>query len=191
MKLDLDLPAVIDGPYRYWLLRRDLCESARRALFIMLNPSKAGSIEDALAEDPTSTRIKDFAAAAECGVAGVANLFALRATRPETLWSSGLDRVGPHNDAWIAAALEWADVVICAWGARPERTNARALYARRVRDVSALIAASGKTPMCLGSTPRGEPRHPLYLKRGTPLVPFPMGTARAAAQSPTRRDGQC
>ena len=35
-----------------------------------------------------------------------------------------------------------------------------------------LILAAGKTPMCLGATKDGRPRHPLYLRADTPLVTF-------------------
>lgn len=187
MSIDLEQLVHIDGPYRNWL-RRNLAEKVtKRALFLMLNPSKAGQAADALATDPTDTRCSGFAKREGCDAYGIVNMFALRATEPEEMWGSGLDRVGPHNDFWIAAALEWADVVICAWGARPQRSNARAVYATRVREVSALIAASGKPPFVLGFTDRGEPRHPLYVKGASPLQPYVLGRT----QSPTGGSAPC
>jgi hypothetical protein len=55
-----------------------------------------------------------------------------------------------------------------AGGAAPNATE-------RAERVKQALSQSGVTTMCLGTTKSGAPRHPLYIRRGTPLVPLHNG----------------
>lgn len=154
--------AIIDGPYRYWLLRRWLrVVGAPRVLWIMLNPSTA----DASIDDPTIKRVISFSHSWGCGSAAVVNLFGLRSTEPAGLYTAA-DPIGPLNDAAIIAGLLAADMVVCAWGTHGP-------FAARDKAVMRLLAAHWRHPVyCLGITKDGCPKHPLYIKADAPLVRF-------------------
>lgn len=149
------------GTYRYSL---DRIWNAHRpaALFIMLNPSTADADED----DPTIRRCISFAKREDCGGIRVVNLFALRSTDPDALAQHPAP-VGPQTDRLICSALcQDPGVVIAAWGAHP-------FAVMRAQQVARLVAAHGLALQCLGVTKDGAPRHPLYVRGDTPLIPWP------------------
>jgi hypothetical protein len=126
-------------------------------LYVMLNPSTA----DASVDDPTIRSCVRLAKAAGYGSFEVINLFGLRATDPKELLKAS-DPVGPDNGRIVAAAVGWCDVVVCAWGAFPLAWE----QAEALRN----DLHSGKPAIyCLGKTKSGAPKHPLYIKSGTPL----------------------
>lgn len=146
-----------DGAYRYWL-HREWGYPGPGATFVMLNPSTADAVED----DRTIGRCIDFAKSWGCVRLRVVNLYALRSTNPDRLWTVD-DPVGPENDEWIGRALDLTSgPVVAAWG-----VNARQ---DRVDHVLAL-PGMGRA-QCLGHTKDGHPRHPLYVRGDTPLRPF-------------------
>jgi hypothetical protein len=157
-----------DGRYRYRLWRRLRSVNRyeeRRFLVVMLNPSTA----DASVDDATVRRCRAFAVADGATVLEVVNLFALRARDPTVLLRpmSAVDRAGPMNDRAIAAAVGLAHRVVVAWGIGGDIWRTRAL------EVQALIRASGLVPHSIGPpTKNGQPRHPLYLRRDSPLQPW-------------------
>lgn len=144
-------------PWRYNLVR---CwdPSLPKVSWIMLNPSTA----TADADDPTIRRCVSFAESWGYGGIVVTNLFALRATDPREL-ATHPDPIGPENDEYLVRESEDAAVTVCAWGAHPMST-------RRSREVLTSLYAAGRTPMCLGVTKSGQPRHPLYVKASQPLA---------------------
>jgi hypothetical protein len=146
------------GQYRYKLTREphDMYSTRGPALFVMLNPSTA----DAALDDPTIRRCRGFAKAWDCNGIIVANLYALRATNPEALWTHA-DPVGPYNDGQLAALFREHDTVVCAWG-----MNAKLERIAQVRK----MFRDGSRPMCLGITKSGAPRHPLYVRGDQPLI---------------------
>lgn len=151
-----------DGRYRY-LLRRTWSPEVVSAVFVMLNPSTA----DATVDDPTIRRCMSFAREWGCGGIRVVNLYALRSTDPTQLWAVN-DPVGPDNDTHLAWALDSDhSPIVCAWG-----TNARQ---DRVDAFLELAAGRERPLFALGLTKNGHPRHPLYVKGGTPLVRFSGG----------------
>lgn len=156
--LFLERDAVISdcGKYRY-LLRRTWDHTKPRALFVMLNPS----IADAEIDDATIRSCIRLSRGLGYGSFEVVNLFAFRATDPEELKRAG-DPVGQKNDERIEAALLRCDIAICAWGAHP-------MADRRGRDVRSMIRTHRPAVFCLGKTKAGAPKHPLYIKSGTPL----------------------
>lgn len=138
--------AVIDGQWRYQLIRRvPGNDASRRVLWVMLNPSTA----DAMYDDPTIRRVLDFSRRWGFGWVEVVNLFALRSTDPRKL--TPIRSVGPSNQAYIDEGLARADEVIVAWGNR----GAIAIGRGRFRHYGA---------KCLGVTIKGEPKHPLYCR---------------------------
>jgi hypothetical protein len=149
------------GAYRYFLWRDWSSFNTSHfppALFVMLNPSTAD--ENVL--DPTLTRCRRFANVLGHYRFEVVNLFAFRSTNPKGLRNIE-DPVGADNDKIIAERMAGADVIIVGWGAHP-------LAATRVRTVVEL--AHGRQLHCLGVTKSGSPRHLLYLRADSQLIPW-------------------
>lgn len=146
------------GKYRY-VLRRSLGSILRwhrPILFVMLNPSTADSHKD----DPTIRRCMAFAKREGCTQLTVVNLFALRATDPKELKMAS-DPVGPANDDYLRDEINQHQIspIVCAWGAHPIATL-------RAAEVLKKFEAD---LCCLGTTKKGAPRHPLYVKSDQPL----------------------
>ena len=130
-------------------------------VFVGLNPSTA----DESTDDPTTRRCVGFARDWGFVRLELVNVFAYAATEPADLGSAP-DPVGAGNREAVSTALRRADLVVCAWGNDGLGPHADA--------VLELVAR----PYCLGSTLRGAPRHPLYVRATTrprPLVPRPEG----------------
>ena len=157
--LFLERDAVISGCQRYRYSLRRVWDHARpRVLFVMLNPSTA----DAEIDDATIRSCTRLSKSLSYGSFEVVNLMAYRTADPKELPRKPSDAIGPENPRAICAALERCAEVICAWGAHP--------YAQRFAGgVLDLIRLHSKVPMCLGMTKSGAPKHPLYVKTGTPL----------------------
>lgn len=90
----------------------------------------------------------------------IVNLFAYRHTDPKTLRRAE-DPVGPANDDALRVLTTAAPRTIGAWG------NGGSLHHR-----SAAVAPLLDSPLCLGTTGTGEPRHPLYVPGDASLVPW-------------------
>jgi hypothetical protein len=155
-----------DEKYRY-VLTRAWNTRLDALVWVMLNPSTA----DALIDDPTITRCRQRADTAGYGGIVVVNLFALRATNPAMLWKTP-NPAGEHNAVFLNAdgptfhKDQPVGDVVFAWGAH-------ALAEPRGRALDVALRAAGYTPLCLGWTKAGHPRHPLYVPGAQPLVPFP------------------
>lgn len=154
-------------PWRYEL-RRIWDPTLPLVVWVMLNPSTATADED----DPTIRRCRDFSKSWRSGGFIVVNLFALRATDPRELVHHA-DPVGPDNDAHLSKVAAEAGLLVCAWGAHK-------MVGPRVERVLARFGSGGITPRCLGTTKGGHPRHPLYVKASTPLVPYEHAGRNAA-----------
>lgn len=140
-----------DRRYRYRLWRT--WDATRpRVAFCLLNPSAADDRRD----DPTIRRCVRFARRWGYGGVVVVNLFALRATDPRALGRSA-DPVGPANDRAIRDAARRARLVVAGWGSR-------GALRRRADEATALLA--GARVVTFGVTRDGQPRHPLYVRRG-------------------------
>jgi hypothetical protein len=136
--------------YRY-LLTREWERGARKALFVMLNPSTATEVQN----DPTVERCERRARALGFGAFRVCNIFAFRATDPRVMRAAP-DPVGPENDAALRESAAWADQIICAWGTHGAHLERGAAVAR-------LLHATGRPLWHLGLTQSGHPKHPLYI----------------------------
>ena len=126
----------------------------------MLNPSTA----DATADDATIRSCVRLLSGQGYGSMEVVNVYAYRATDPAELAEQS-DPFGPRNDITIASAVQRCDVVVCAWGAYPPARE----HATRI-----LNEARAHRPAlyCFGKTKTGAPKHPLYIKSGTPLQSY-------------------
>jgi hypothetical protein len=134
--------------YRY-ALRRIWDESLPLAMFIGLNPSTA----DATKDDATIRRCIGFAKKWGYGGIQIGNLFAYRSTKPSKLKSAS-NPVGQDNDRWLKKLYASSRIVIASWG------NSGTLF-NRADHVRSLFS----NLYCLGITKKGQPKHPLYLRK--------------------------
>jgi hypothetical protein len=158
------------GTYRYWLTRTwaAVCPPSERLVYVMLNPSTA----DASVDDPTIRRCVGFAKGAGFGGLVVVNLFALRATDPGQLETFPGDVVGPGNDEHILASAMAYGRVCVAWGDYPY-PSVRPVVRQRPHAVILMLRAASIDVFALALTKKGYPRHPLYLKGDSTLMPYP------------------
>lgn len=154
--------------YRYRLSRSWNPGTAPLAI-VMLNPSTA----DAERDDPTIRRCIALAAREGFGGIEVMNLFAFRATAPADL-KAAADPIGPDNDPHLRDLFLRHSAVLAAWGVH-------GTYRGRADTIIRLVGGLGVALTCLGHTAHGQPRHPLYVRRDCPLLPF---TARPQTVSP-------
>jgi len=156
----LESGAVFDASDRYrYSLWRAWSNDYPRIVFILLNPSTA----DEERNDPTLRRCIGFARAWKFGSVEVVNLFAYRATDTRELLKRD-DPVGDENDLFLRQAVERYSTVVVGWGSKGTLLG-------RDRKVLSLLADK-KDVFCLGITKDGQPRHPLYVKGDTVLMPF-------------------
>lgn len=150
----------LDRRYRY-LYQRRWAESASPKLdtvvWLLLNPA-TGDTDG----KPRRTLNRCINWSQSWGFASltIINLFAYRATKPAALRTAG-DPVGPENDETIRRVTQSAPLVVTAWGAKGR------LFGRS-KQVTLMLT----NPMCLGVTKKGEPRHPLYVRRDAELRSF-------------------
>ena len=130
----------------------------------MLNPSTA----DAETDDATIRSCIRLCRSWGHGGLEVINLYGWRATDPGKL-SGVTDPVGPKNDLIAEVAIKRCDLTICAWGAHHAAD-------KRAAEMLRLIRRHRPAAFCLGTTRAGAPKHPLYVKTGTPLVMFSLPT---------------
>lgn len=144
--------------YRYafgrWWGDTDL---ASTAIWVLLNPA-TGDTEKR--RRPTLERC--IARSRALGHSGlvIVNLFAFRDTNPRGL-RNAQDAVGPANDHVLRVLTTRGAQTVAAWGGHGHMNG-------RSAEVGPLL----QSPVCLGTTKRGEPRHPLYVAAEADLVPW-------------------
>ena len=159
------------GTFRFSLTRfppYDMFQAANRVYaWVMLNPSTA----DADVDDPTIRRVYGFSKGAVR--IEVVNLVPLRSPYPDDLiGKSAVELTGEHEDHrdhlyYIKHAAACADVVMLAWGNPPANPEIDKIKA----DVVKLLLKHRNKCYALGFTKDGNPRHPLYVKGDTPIMP--------------------
>lgn len=142
--------------YRYRWYRRTNVDNDRVCNFVMLNPSTADDKQD----DNTTRRCVSFAERFDCGMLVVTNVFAFRATNPKVMLAAE-DPVGPDNDFHLIEVANDASLIIAAWGGNAE---CRGDIVRKLLKPYSLHY--------LALTSKGQPRHPLYLKKDLDPIPF-------------------
>lgn len=189
--------------YRWWLRRR-WRQAAPTLLFIGLNPSSA----DGRRDDPTLRRLIGFADGWGYGAVEVVNLFAWISADPIALRRAA-QPVGPQAEAWIrrrVRQLHRGHAGASAGAGQPgdpDGGQTEALlplwlgwgnggaWRGRDRQMLQLLKQLPVRLFCLGRTAAGQPRHPLYVRHGSPLVPFAASwedaSAPHAAPCPARR----
>lgn len=141
------------GRYRYRLSRTwDTRKSP--VAFVLLNPSTA----DADVDDMTVVKCIGFADRWGYGRIEIANLFALRATKPEEL-RSAVPPQGPDNSDHLLDVLHIGCRVVVGWGASIEKVRP-AMRASALRGFVDMARELGAPLDCIGLTSAGHPRHP-------------------------------
>lgn len=135
--------------FRYELTR--IWGDGRRLTYVMLNPSTASETRN----DPTVERCERRARVMGFSAFRVVNIFAFRATKPQDLKKAN-HAIGPENDRFLISAVDWADMVLCAWGAHGAHLG-------RGAQVEAILREQGDDLWHIGLTKAGAPRHPLYI----------------------------
>jgi len=123
---------------------------------IGLNPSTVTELED----DPTVNRCWKLTKREGYDTFCMLNIFAVHSTDPQQLYTSA-DPICIENDRWIKDVTEQAGVVVVARGVHE-------VFKKRGRDVKQMLPDL----KCLGIKKHGHPKHPLYLKKDTPLVSY-------------------
>ncbi len=142
--------------YRYTLTRVLREGDGSTMAIIGLNPSTATATTD----DPTVRRCIRFAIREGFGRFVMLNAFGYRATDPQDM-KSVRDPVGKGNDDAIRRIVNEADLTVFAWGTHGGHMG-------RHDEVLRLVGPRH----CFGVTKAGYPKHPLYLRSDTPIVPF-------------------
>lgn len=142
--------------YRY-TLRREWDSSKPRMLCVLLNPSTADQYKD----DPTNRKCLKWAMANGYGTLTFCNLFAFRSPYPDAM-KVDLSPIGPNNSIVIQAEIRRHEIVVSGWGNDGE-------HMARDREVLEFHDAW----WCFGiNYATGCPRHPLYMRDDTKLIPF-------------------
>ena len=141
--------------WRYWKPGKPFI------LFIGLNPSRGNEFYN----DPTIKRCISFAKKFGYGGLLFGNLFSLRAPIPESVKVDTNFANHPMNYTHLIRMLDLATTVVPCWGSWDFIGPNEAM-------VTSLIRASGKDVMCFGLNKDGRPKHPLYLKGDSQLIPF-------------------
>lgn len=142
------------GRYRYALW----CKWDERPFvgFCCLNPS----IADANVNDPSFTRMMNFARAWGYGGVLVTNMFAWRATDPRDMLAAA-DPVGPDNDAVLRISYQECALTVAAWGTQGTHRGRDAAVRKMLPNLHYLRLTKG-----------GHPGHPLYLPAHLKPVPW-------------------
>ena len=141
--------------YRY-ALWRIWDERKPWVLFIGLNPSTADESHD----DNTLKKCIHYASQWGYGGVYMANLFAVRATKPSVM-KQHRSLIGSANDDHLDDLYNRAGIVVAAWGND-------GVYQNR----SAAIKDKYSSLYCMKVNKSGEPGHPLYLTNDASCFPF-------------------
>ncbi len=134
--------------------------------FIGLNPSTADEFKD----DNTIRKCKTFAKSWGCGGIIMLNLFAYRSTDPEAMKKvddpDGEWNIDDLADVLLACNGPW----VACWGTHGSHMERGAKIAKWFAEGQFLIPPGQLK--CFGLNKDGSPKHPLYLKSTTELIPM-------------------
>lgn len=166
------------GRYRWWLSRR-WRRDAPALLFIGLNPSSADRRHD----DATLRRLIGFADGWGYGGVEVVNLFAWISADPAALRQAA-EPVGRRTDLWTRQRIRrllQRNATLPLWLGWGNGGSLQGRDQQMLRMLSRLPVRL----FCLGLTAAGQPRHPLYARAGSPLLPFGASWEHATAPTAT------
>jgi len=149
------------GLYRM-RLDREWCTYQRLLVCIGLNPSTAGATED----DATIRAMYGHCDAWDLERLVMINLFTLVATDPDEMKAHPYPEVAGSIEVWQKLfGRPEPMTVVAAWGRHGTHQD---------QDLKAMrwLRYFGIAPLCLGINKDGTPLHPLYVKRGVPLLPY-------------------
>jgi hypothetical protein len=153
------------GRYRS-VLWREWNAAGPSILFVGMNPSVA----DAAVNDPTVAREMALAKREGASRYVKVNIVDYRATDPRALavaeWPIRSADCLPTIIAQARQAHRSGGFIVACWGAIQPMLEPYAVETERA------LRATGGRLLCLGFTQAGHPRHPLYLRKDTPLVPY-------------------
>jgi hypothetical protein len=155
-----------DGKYRYDL-GRAWGKGESQVVWVLLNPSTA----DAEKDDMTVSKCVGFSKRWGYDAMIIVNLYAYRATKPEVLLEVE-DPFGPANYSSVKRRIGDADLLVLGWSGAIEKVNPSTRHWSKTLsryNVEQVAKDNGLTPMCLGRTGLGHPRHPSRLGYDTPL----------------------
>jgi hypothetical protein len=154
------------GRYRQALIRDWTPQGAapRTVLFIGMNPSVA----DAAASDPTCHRELMFAR--DWGFTRYlkGNVLDWRATSPKDIPHDPAMACSAENIPALVEMAQEAELVVLAYGKLHQR------FATVVHEALTAVETTGRPLKCLGLNKDGSAKHPLYLRKDTKLIEFPM-----------------
>ena len=167
-----------EGPYRYHLEPEAWDPSLPVLGVVGLNPSFASTTPTEKhpkpGPDPTMRRVMYFAKRDGFGGVLMANAWAFRSTKPGALRSVA-DPFGPKNHYALAGLSTRCKRIVVAWGAHPSLTE---------EHVARVLRFIDRPVYCFGTNADGSPKHPLYLRKDTPIVPWPVGIMAELAAMP-------
>lgn len=131
-------------------------------LFIGMNPSTA----DATVDDPTCAREWSFARREGFSAMMKCNVGDYRATHPKMLIQPGVVAVSPVNLPTILDAARGAGRVVLCHG------KLNKALAPAGRELVAALRNEDVALWCFGTNADGSPKHPLYMRADTPLIPY-------------------
>lgn len=153
------------GRYRQALTRDWTPEGAapRAVLFVGMNPSVAA----ADVSDPTCHRELMFAR--DWGFTRYlkGNVLDWRATLPKDIPADPALACSPANIRALVDMAHEAELIVLAYGKLHKR------FQPVVQEMLRAMEATGKPLQCLGLNKDGSAKHPLYLRKDTPLRDFP------------------
>ena len=159
-----------------WVYKRSPDGSARFVLGTVgehplvcfgINPStaKPGAL------DPTVKRVARFAAENGFDSWAMLNVYPQVATDPKLMDREYRQEFKLENERHIARLINGRPLtLLAAWGGL---VTSRPYLRTLLEDILTLTSIAGCRWVCLGDpTKNGHPRHPLYVKADTPLVPY-------------------
>lgn len=139
-------------------------------LVVGMNPS--GASEDL--GDQTMTVLWGFEQRWNNGGHVMVNVNPTRATEPRGMvWDETALRRNRHYIELSAREVrEQGGLVVVAWGSPALPKVHRDLFREEALRIYAILVGLDITPLCLGVSRSGAPRHPLMLSYDTPLTPW-------------------
>lgn len=165
------------GLYRY-RLERTVGMDGPVFAFFGINPSTADANED----DATVRKWKGFTKTWGGSRFIVGNVWPLRSTDVKAL-AKATRWQHIHRENWqhLRQIAADADVLVPCWGGRAKVPTSMHNEIDTLAAWLCTVGAADRKPVkCFGLTDSGDPKHPLMLAYGTPLVDFQFATRRAA-----------